>query len=480
MHRRMVVLTDVPIHKDPRIDWVCQLAVAQGLNVHVIGIGTEQPNLDQEIPYTAETLPQLPWKNFQYRPSFLRSSWRIAKHTRISLLMEIMPVAIFVLIRNSSHRLIKKLDKLIFRGIRKIFFKKMRNASANDPFAYYKNFDFFASYLFHIYPEIAFTHWEALHQLPGVPDILYCADLTTLFTGVAFKLKHPNLKLIYDAHEFWSHAFPETPRGFVKCFEWLEKALIRHTDFAMTVSPPLAETMQAILSFKPIACIPNCTPYEPQSGPIIETEMTRLAAGRVKFLFQGGLHPLRGLEELLTAWQWIPKERAALFIRCPESPMKNELIELSKHLGLFNESVYFPEPVTEAELVSSAREADIGVITYLPDILNHLYACPNKLSQYMQAGLMLLTTRLVYIDEVLKQYNCGITYDGHQLESLTQAILYILDHPEAVQTCKENAAYYSKHEFNWEIQSLPLAKLFREYSAASISENVYQREALKS
>jgi hypothetical protein len=52
--------------------------------------------------------------------------------------------------------------------------------------------------------------------------------------------------------------------------------------------------------------------------------------------------------------------------------------------------VLFLEAIDESELVTAAAEFDVGLVPYTPTGLNYSNCCPNKLSQYMAAGLPIL------------------------------------------------------------------------------------------
>jgi glycosyltransferase involved in cell wall biosynthesis len=58
-----------------------------------------------------------------------------------------------------------------------------------------------------------------------------------------------------------------------------------------------------------------------------------------------------------------------------------------KALSVGRANVRFENPVDTNKLVSAAGEADVGIIPYLPTNLNNYLASPNKLFEYIQAGL---------------------------------------------------------------------------------------------
>jgi glycosyltransferase involved in cell wall biosynthesis len=290
------------------------------------------------------------------------------------------------------------------------------------------------------------------------PDLIYCNDLDTLLAGVLLKF-HFHCKLIYDAHEFWPCADPSFPWWQVKLFLLYESKLLPHVDAAFTVNQMLAAQMQRALG-RSFGSVPNCEPIHAADlkPPMPTSAFTsvRLAQGRVRFLFQGNFAPERGILELLSAWARVDHDRAVLFLRGPDNEYRRECVELAQQLGILDKAAYFLDQGAEADLVAGAAEADVGVIPYKAVTINYRYCCPNKLSQYMQAGLAILANDLDYIKSVIERYQCGLTYDVNDETSIVSAIHRFIDDERFRRHCQRQARLMAIREYNWETISRPL------------------------
>jgi glycosyltransferase involved in cell wall biosynthesis len=189
--------------------------------------------------------------------------------------------------------------------------------------------------------------------------------------------------------------------------------------------------------------------------------MDRLANGRVKFLFQGRFTPGRGIDELIEGWAAVDGGRAALFLRGPDNMWRKAAIEKAAQLGLLDRSIYFLDAVREDQLVPAAAEADVGIIPYKPLIINDRLSCPNKLSQYLHAGLMVLANDLPYVKSVLAEAEAGLFYNSTDLGTLAAAVGQVLDNPELLQRGRENARRFAREHFNWQVQGEILLTLYR-------------------
>lgn len=299
------------------------------------------------------------------------------------------------------------------------------------------------------------------------PSVIYCNDLDTLVAGVILKAR-TGAKLIHDSHEYWPHSNVEAGWLQVRFFSWLEKTLIKHADAVITVSDPLAREMEKAYAYKPILVVPNAEPWRDFSEkPRMQGDLSRLANGRVSFLFQGNFAPQRGLEELIDAWQEVDAARSALFLRGPDNQWKGALQERAGRLGLMNKAIYFLPPVCVEELVDAAREADVGVIPYKTDSPAYRFACPNKLSQYMQSGIALLANNISYVAQHIDAAGCGAVYDCYSPKTIVAAIEKLANNRDLLGKFKANSWAYSRDVFNWEMQSQPLNEVLLTFAMAA-------------
>lgn len=318
----------------------------------------------------------------------------------------------------------------------------------------------------HFLTTSATLHRE-IHRAPP-PGLLYCNDLDTLLGGVVLKARF-GCKLVYDAHEFWAHADPLAPWWEVRFFLFLERTLLRRVDAAFTVSHLLADKMRLALDH-PFMTLPNCAPLDdaPASRSAhTDREIETLGEGRVRFLFQGGFAPARGIEELLMIWRHVAPEKAVLFLRGPDNPDRARYVDFARVLGLLDRTVFFLEPILESDLVARAAAADVGVIPYTAATINYRYCCPNKLSQYMQAGLAILANEhLEFLRDALDRYQCGLTYDAHDEARALAAVNRLIDDAALREVCQRRSRSTVGDEYNWQRQSVTLYKTCERLLAA--------------
>jgi glycosyltransferase involved in cell wall biosynthesis len=303
------------------------------------------------------------------------------------------------------------------------------------------------------------------------PDVVHCNDLDTLLAGILAKVRFGS-RVVYDAHEFYPESHPAGRWLDIKLLTALERFLIRKADAVVTVNPMLADVMREVYGLAHVYSIPNAEWWvEPRDRPLLKNSMASAARGRVKVLFQGRFDDGRGIEELIAGWRQVDGERAALFLRGPDNASRQAAIDLACRLELLDKSVFFLDPVSEDMLVAAAAEADIGVIPYKPLIRNDRFACPNKLSQYLHAGLMVVTNDLPYVRSVVEAAGAGVSYDSSDPSSLAGVVNRIAGDRVLLDRCRQNALSYAKHTFNWQCQAETVNVLYRGASPAAVDSS---------
>lgn len=278
-------------------------------------------------------------------------------------------------------------------------------------------------------------------------DSIIAADLDAMIAGVLLKNRF-NAPLFFDAHEFWPEAsdFSEPEIAF-----WtdVERTLVKHADGRFSASEPAAQYFSQIYNV-PFTLLPNC---EPKSSALsLPPRAPRDPSAPCTFLLQGGLSRTRGIHLLIKAWRHV-KSDSVLIFRGPimDPPYMDEAMALAG--DMLGTRIIFAPSVTEEELVRTAAESDVGLIPYEPVSINNKYCCPNKLSQYMAAGLPILANDLPYVKQVIEKGECGISLDFNDEHALAQAIDALANDPERLKTMGENARKHFLSEFNWNNQS---------------------------
>jgi hypothetical protein len=163
----------------------------------------------------------------------------------------------------------------------------------------------------------------------------------------------------------------------------------------------------------------------------------------------------RGIDRLISAWQHVDG-RGVLLLRGPDNDYRRQMMNRAAALGLLGRTVHFPPAVPEAALVGVAAEADIGVIPYEPISINNRLCCPNKLSQYLAAGLPVISNELEFVKSVVVGNAIGFAVDFRDEQAAAGLFNRVIaGRGELPEMARRARAYFEQH-FNWEHVFEPL------------------------
>lgn len=294
----------------------------------------------------------------------------------------------------------------------------------------------------------------------GAPNLVVGVDLDALFAAVACGETH-NIPVVFDAHEYWPYSYTDLQHWEIEFWSSMEGRLSALTDINVGVTPQLCGLMEHEygVSFRNL---PNAASLDEGHFSGLEEDFQRRKRQEpLQVLYQGGFAEGRGIEEVLRAWVHV-KCGARLILRGPHNDYRTRMMDLAKSLGLSSKSVQFPPAVAETDLVATAREADVGLISYNPAWFGYRYCCPNKLSQYAAAGLPVLSSTTEFVADVVTRNDIGFVVEIGKAESVAAMIDRLSADRDLLVEKGRKARRFFETAFNWEALG---ASIFQDISA---------------
>jgi len=150
-------------------------------------------------------------------------------------------------------------------------------------------------------------------------------------------------------------------------------------------------------------------------------EKLNLAQDRKILLFQGGFSPFRNLEFLIEAMAYVKNKDVALVMM--GFGTYGELLKAkAERLKLLGSGVYFMAAVPQIELLQHSASADVGIIPYPHVDLNSYFCTPNKLFEFIQAGLPILANDSPELNRFVQGNGFGMTHKMDKPKDIAMAI----------------------------------------------------------
>jgi len=286
-------------------------------------------------------------------------------------------------------------------------------------------------------------------------DIIVANDLDTLLPGfIVSKLKR--VILVYDSHEYFTGLPELNSRPFVKwVWKSIEKMIFPHLKYVITVSNSIATQYEKEYGAGSVV-IRN---YSRVSSDIHSFTREELGVNNEHLLliFQGsGINIDKGGEELIVAIS-ITDKTSLLIVGSGDV-----LEDLKKKTEKLNMSgrIKFISKVPWKELMRYTRSADAGLSLEKDTNLNYRFSLPNKLFDYISAGIPVITGDLPEIRKVIMENDCGIIIPEITPAEISKAIIKLRDDSELLNKLKHNSVSTSEI-LNWKNESKKVVDFYR-------------------
>lgn len=270
------------------------------------------------------------------------------------------------------------------------------------------------------------------------PAIVHANDYNTMWVAVAAKCLAGS-RVVYDAHELW----PDR-NGRWEARWWLlacEALFVRVADAVVTASPGYADCMARRYRIARPAVVRNIPDVRPGTpGAAASTQ----APPRV--VYAGGLLRGRGLEQTIDALPHVPSVELTL-IGPGSASYVAELRDRAARAGVADR-VEFREPVPPADLIDALRGAELGLSIIQPVCLSYELTLPNKVFEYLAAGLPVLVSDLPVMAAFMAEHRVGEAVAPGDPRAIAAAIAR-LTAPGAARALRQRVAA-AAGELTWE------------------------------
>lgn len=289
-------------------------------------------------------------------------------------------------------------------------------------------------------------------------DIYHFHDPELLPFGLLLK-KRTGARVIFDSHECFREDvvekdwIPSWLRGAVGAgVGVIEDAVVSRIDQVVAATPHIGDFFSS--RAKRVVVVNNY----PLPHEFVASEAA--TEGRSGVCYAGAMSPARGLMPFLDALSLVP----------PSVPVHVAGIFAS---GAFEaaarshpnwQRVTFHGQVGRADLARIYRSCLAGIVTFLP-APNHIHSQPNKLFEYMAAGLAVIGSRFPLWAQVIEDGRSGLCVDPASPEQIAQAINRVASDPAAASEMGKRGSDLVRTRYNWEPEGRRLVASYHDLLA---------------
>jgi len=264
-------------------------------------------------------------------------------------------------------------------------------------------------------------------------DLLVSNDLDTLLPNyLVSRLKR--IPLVYDSHEYFTEVPELQNRPSVKkVWQKIEAFIFPKLSHIITVNDSIARLYKDRYG-KAVTVIRNVPEKQDAVEPMNHSS-AGIPDGHAIVIFQGsGINIHRGAEEALEAMQYLEKV-TLLFVGGGD--VVEDLKRAAKEKGLTDKVVFIPRQ-SPRELRKYTAMATLGLSLDKDTNINYRFSLPNKLFDYIHAGIPVLASPLPEVQKIVNDYQVGLVAENHNPLHLADCIRFMLSDPERLLKWKEN------------------------------------------
>ena len=293
------------------------------------------------------------------------------------------------------------------------------------------------------------------------PDICHGHDPDGLLIGyfAKFFLKS---KLIYDSHELWGYTshMKSYNRILYKIGGYIEKRIMKTANAIITVNESIAEIMKEKLTDHEIFIIRNI-PEISEVNSKFSREYLQLPDAKFIIIYVGSIAKGRGIEKLIRIMEGLD-ERVGLAVLGVEDIYMSHYKKILRNNNL-NDRIKFLTLVKPDEVVNVCRFADIGIHPVENTCLNNYYCLPNKIFQYIHAGLPVLCSDFPEMRKIVKTYKVGEVFNIDNIEGIISLVNEMIDDVDKLSKYKHNSIIASE-KLNWSIEKQTLTGIYSQFN----------------
>ncbi len=272
----------------------------------------------------------------------------------------------------------------------------------------------------------------------------------------ALTLRLLGIRIVYDVHEDTPQQVKHNPGlpaiaqrllpPFVALAEWIGARLI-----SGIVAP--TQTIADRFPVASTALVRNFPMLEELHYPNPAPMRDRL----LEFAYVGYISETRNIYAMMQAVARLPQPEARL--RLVGSFALEETEQRARALPEWR-SVRFDGWASRQEVAAVLGQVRAGLVLLKP-VPHEMETLPIKLFEYMAAGLPVISSDFPVWREIVEGADCGLLVDPRDVDAISEAMNWVMAHPDEAQAMGERGRRAVEERFNWNLEAETLTAFYR-------------------
>jgi glycosyltransferase involved in cell wall biosynthesis len=279
-------------------------------------------------------------------------------------------------------------------------------------------------------------------------------DPELMSVGMLLKLR--GKRVIWDIHEDLPRQILTKDwiagglRGHIaRATEVMEALCERNVDAIVAATPAIARrfTLEKTVTVQNLPTLDK--PTHTKASPYMQK-------GRI-LTYVGGMSGIRGAREMVAAMNLLPASLEAQLVLAGVFASPKLEAELQQTPGW--ERVQFVGWKSQSEVNDLLAQSRVGLVLFHP-APNHTEAQPNKLFEYMRAGIPVIASNFPLWRRIVEKERCGLLVNPLEPRAIAQSMQWILENPQQAEAMGTHGQEAVSARYNWGTEARELLELY--------------------